>query len=114
MPLKHDSKKIPFCMSYKKLFLKDGLQDNHWVGQSSMKWVDRWGKNDERDNFEMDILDEGALDKVLIIPEKEWMTPPLPWKTIYEVIGDEKFKQLDVYFIKDFYSNANQSTKFLI
>ena len=30
----------------------------------------REGNNDESDNFEMDILDEGDLDKVLEGPEK--------------------------------------------
>ena len=29
-----------FCMSSNKLYLKYGLQDNHWVGQLVMKLVD--------------------------------------------------------------------------
>ena len=50
----------------------------------------REGKNDESDNFEMEILDEGAIDKSLIFPEQTlyWKT----WKTIYEIINDEYFK----------------------
>ena len=58
-----------------KLILKYGLQDNHWVGNSVMKQVDavvfqkrkalRYGKNDKSNNFEMEIIDEGDLDKAL-------------------------------------------------
>ena len=61
-------------------FFKYGLQDNHCVGYSVMKLVDyvafqkiesmREGNNDESNNFEMEILDEGALDKVLTFPGK--------------------------------------------
>ena len=50
-------------MSYNKLFLKDGLHDNNFVGKSVMKPVDdvafqkrkatEKGNNDESDNFEM-------------------------------------------------------------
>ena len=64
MPRKRDTKKTPFCMSSKTLFLKDGLQYNHWVGHSVMKSVYavefkkikalRGGKNDKIDDFEMD------------------------------------------------------------
>ena len=73
MPLLCDNKKTPFLMSSNKLFLKYGLKDSHWVGQSLMKSVyfvvfqkrkaTRKDKNDKSDNFEMEILDEGALDK---------------------------------------------------
>ena len=75
MPLKRGTKKNPYFISSTKLFLKDILQDNHWVGHSVMKPVVavlfhkiismREGNNYESDNFEMDILDEGALDKAL-------------------------------------------------
>ena len=75
MPLKRDTKKNPYFISSTKLFLKYILQDNHWVGHSVMKPVVavlfhkiismREGNNYESDNFEMDILDEGALDKAL-------------------------------------------------
>ena len=37
VPLKNDTNKIPFCTYYKKLLLKYGLQDNHYVGHSVMK-----------------------------------------------------------------------------
>ena len=37
MPLKHDNKKTRLCISSTMLFLKDGLQYNHWVGTSVMK-----------------------------------------------------------------------------
>ena len=80
MPLKRDIKKTPLCMSSNKLFLKDGLQDNNWVGHSMMKPVDavefqkinslREGNNDENENFEMEIIDEDTLDKALEVPEK--------------------------------------------
>ena len=43
MPIRHDTKKHPFCMSFNKLFVKDGLQDNHWFGHSVMKPVDFMG-----------------------------------------------------------------------
>ena len=63
MPLKSDTKKNPFCMSYTRFFLKYGLHNNHWVGHSLMKPVDavvfhkiksmRGFSNDEINNFEM-------------------------------------------------------------
>ena len=40
VPLERDTKRTIFCMSSSKLFLKYGLQYNHWVGQSAMKSVD--------------------------------------------------------------------------
>ena len=40
VPLKRNTKRTIFCMSSSKLFLKYGLQYNHWVGQSAMKSVD--------------------------------------------------------------------------
>ena len=62
-------------MSPKKLFLKDGLQDNNQVVHSLMKTFYavspqkrkalREGNRDEIDNFEMWILDEGVQDKAL-------------------------------------------------
>ena len=67
-------------MYYNKFFLKYGLKYNDWVGHSVMKPADtmasqkikrtREGKNDESDNFEMEIIDEGALDKVLTVLKK--------------------------------------------
>ena len=90
-------------MSYIKLFLKYGLQDNNWVGHSVMKPVDDMefqkirsmmeGNDYKRDNFEMEIIDEGAIDKALIVPENIYTK--IIWKTIYEVIDDEHFKQSD-------------------
>ena len=40
IPLIHNKNKTPFCISSNKLFLKYGIQDNHWVGQLVMKPVD--------------------------------------------------------------------------
>ena len=40
VPLKHGTKKISFFMKYSRLFLKYGLEENHWVGHSVMKPVD--------------------------------------------------------------------------
>ena len=40
LPLKHDTKKTPFCMSSNKLFLKYGLHYNHWVVKSVIKPFD--------------------------------------------------------------------------
>ena len=67
-------------MSYNKLFLKYGIQDNHWVGHLVMKLVDsvsykkrkalRGGNNDKRYNFEIEVLGGGAPDKVLEGPGK--------------------------------------------
>ena len=75
VPLKYNTKKNLFCMSSNKLFLIDGLQSNNWVVHLVMKPVDAVafqkrstlgeGKNTKSDNFEMEILDEGVLDKYL-------------------------------------------------
>ena len=80
VPLKRDTKKTLFCISSDNFFLKYGLQYNHWVGHSVKITVDTvefkkrkalWeGKNGESDNFDMEILDEGALDKALEGSEK--------------------------------------------
>ena len=74
-------KENPFCMSSNKLFVKYGLQDNHWVGHSVIKpddsvWFQkiksvREGDNEYSENFEMCILTEGVLDKEMTVPEKE-------------------------------------------
>ena len=40
MQLKCDTNKTSFFMYYKKFFLKDGPQDNNWVGKLVMKPVD--------------------------------------------------------------------------
>ena len=77
MPLKQDTKKTPFCMSYIKRTLL------------------RKVNNYESDNFEMEILDESVLDKAVENLKKKKQT------TIYEVICDEYFKPLDVKFPKD-------------
>ena len=58
------------------------------------------GNNEESDNFEMDILGEGELDTALEGPEKNWKGKT--WKTIYEVIDGEYFKQSDFEFPKEF------------
>ena len=67
VPLKHDTKKTPFCMFYNRFFPEYGIQYNHWVGNSLMKPVDsvsfhkmkalRGGNNFKNYNFEMDNLD---------------------------------------------------------
>ena len=54
---------------------KKGKTDNHWVGQSVMKPVDaesfkrrKYTKEvggEKHNNFDMEILDEGALEKAL-------------------------------------------------
>ena len=80
VPLKRKSKKTPFCMSYNTFSLKDSIHNNHWVGNSVIKPVYavafqkrkslREGNNDKSDNFEIDIHEEGALDKALEGPEE--------------------------------------------
>ena len=55
-------------------------------------------KNYESDNFEMEIIDEGALDKVLTVPEKT--LDKQNWIPIYEVIDFGYFKQCDVEYPK--------------
>ena len=39
VPHKRDTKKTPLCMYSNKFYLKDGLQDNNWLGHSVMKPV---------------------------------------------------------------------------
>ena len=56
--------------------------------------------NEESGNFQMQILDESALDKALDGPE--YFRRGGNWKTIYEVIDDKYFKQSDVEFPKYF------------
>ena len=80
VPLKCDTKKTPFCMFSNQLFLKDGLHNNNWVGNSVIKHVDatelkkrkapRERTNEKSNNFEMEIIDKGALNKALEGPEK--------------------------------------------
>ena len=94
-------------MSFDKSFFKYGLQYNHWVSHLVMKIVYyvvfqkvkliREGNNDKNDNFEMDISDEGTLDKVLEVTETNLYIGK-PWNKIYEIIDDGYFKQTDVYF----------------
>ena len=40
MPLKRNTKKTKFFISYNKLFLKYGTNYNHWVGHSVINSVD--------------------------------------------------------------------------
>ena len=73
-------RRLHFVCLLEKIFLKCGLQDNHWVRHSVKKPVDdvefqkiktmRERKNYEINNFEIEILDERALDKALIVTEK--------------------------------------------
>ena len=75
IPVKRDTKNNPFCKSSEKLSLKGWNFDNGWVGHSVMKPVDvelfykkkrhqrrRWG---EKNDFDTEILEEGALEKAL-------------------------------------------------
>ena len=55
--------------------------------------------NVKSDNFEMEILDESALDKVLEGPEK--IQTGKIWKTSYEFIDDKYFKQSYYEFPKE-------------
>ena len=65
-------------MSYHKFFVKYGLQDIHWVGHSIMNTVDavafhkrkaiKEGGDDHSENYEMEIIAEGELDKALMVP----------------------------------------------
>ena len=67
-------------MSSNRFFLKYVLIDNHWVGNSEMKPVDAMefekikalgeGKVDKSNNFDIEILGEGVLDKALEGPGK--------------------------------------------
>ena len=50
----------------------------------------REGKNDKSDNFEMDIIYEGALNTALEVPAKIKMKGT--WKKIYEVVDNECLK----------------------
>ena len=47
----------------------------------------------------MGVTSEVALDKVLMVPEKDTYTKQ-HWKNIYEVIDDGYFEQSDVMFPK--------------
>ena len=71
---KYDTKKTEFFMSSYKSLVKDGIQDNNWVGHRVLEPVDvvafnkikalREVNNYKQNYFELYILDEGALDKV--------------------------------------------------
>ena len=106
-----------------QVFQRDDLQDNLWFCQSVMKPVEtvvskkrksmREGNNDEIDNFEMEIIDKGVLYKALEFPGNV-LDGNKTWRTLYEVIGDEYFKQSDIGFTKYFILNAKQNIMFLI
>ena len=61
----------------------------------------REGNNDKINNFEMEILDEGVLDKSPTVTKKTVYRIE-NWEKIYEVINDGYFKQWDIYFSKYF------------
>ena len=61
----------------------------------------REGNYESSENFEIEVLAEGAPDKLLIVPEKSTGTKK-PLKTIYEVIDDNYFGQYDMKFQKEF------------
>ena len=96
MPRKRNTKKAP-SVYLLAIFFKDGLKYNHWVGNLVMKTVDdvtfqkiketRQVRNDKINNFKMEILDEGALDKVLTVPENN-LDGKIPRKKIYEIIDN--------------------------
>ena len=74
IPIKCD-KNNSSCTSSEKFILKDGKNDNNWVGHSVVKFVDadsflRWkdikeGGGKKNYGFDMDILEEVALEKGL-------------------------------------------------
>ena len=66
-------------------------------------------KNCKSDHLEMEIIGECALDKSMEGPGK---TSKKTWKTIYEVIYYEYFKQLDVVFPKYFLLKCKQEFNF--
>ena len=78
----HDTKKTELFMSSNKLFNKGVLKDNHWVGHLGIKLIDAAAfekikalsevNNNKSKNSEIDILDKGALDKVLEGPGKKF------------------------------------------
>ena len=57
---------------------------------------------DQNENFGMEILAEGFLDKELIVTGKT-SDGKKPWKTIYKIIDNGYFNQADVEFPKQFY-----------
>ena len=59
----------------------------------------REGNNYERKNFKMEIIDEGALDKVLKFRENT-LDAGKSWRKFYEVVDDGYFKQSYVDFPK--------------
>ena len=84
VPQKWDTERTPFfCLL--TIYFKDGLQNNHWVGNSVIKPVDvvlfkkikalRKCNNWEIYSFAIEILDEGALDKALEGPKKRRKNP---------------------------------------
>ena len=101
MHIKRDKKKT-FCTSSGKCFQKCVKNDNNWAGHSVVKPVDaesfqrikhiKQGGDNKNYDFDMDILEEGALEKALNVKKK---TPDEknPWKTINEVIDDDYFDE---------------------
>ena len=89
------TKKEPLLYIFRKLILKDEKTNNHCAGHSVMKPVDaeqfqrrkdiKEGGNKKNDDFDMDILREGALEKALNA-EKNTPDGKQPQKNIYEVI----------------------------
>ena len=79
--------KNPFCTFLGKLFLKDGKIDNHWVGPSLKKlvyaeWFQRRkdtkkGGEEKNDDFDIDIIEEFALDMALNYKKKTQTKPPM-------------------------------------
>ena len=93
MSIKHD-KNESILYIFRKYSLKVGKMDNFWVGHSVVKPVYaesfqrrkdiKKGGDGENDDFDMEILVEGALEKAKIVKNK---TPDKnPQKTIYKVI----------------------------
>ena len=76
VPGKRAKNKAVFCISSNKFFMKDGLQESNFVGNSLIKPADtvvtqkrnsmRKVNNESSENFEIKYLDECALYEVLL------------------------------------------------
>ena len=91
--------------------VRDGLKDNRWVSNSVSNPVDatafkkrktiREGNEKYSENIKMEILAEGALDKVLTVPGKI-IDAKQPYKILYKVIDDEQLEESDIELSKHF------------
>ena len=63
------------------------------------------------ENFEIRVLVEVPVDKVIMVPEKSTDTKQ-SCKTIYKFIGDNYFEQYVVKFTKYFLLTCNKSHRY--